>query len=197
MQIYNDIIKRLFDFIIALVLLIICFPFFLLVSILIKLESSGPIFFKQERLGKNGKKFTIYKFRTMYDKIRDVNAEVFGNNSEVTKVGKILRRFKIDELPQLINVVIGELSLVGPRPWVKKSLDAIGENKDKRLSVKPGLTGLAQVNGNIYISKEERLKFDLIYIEQLSFLIDFKIVLKTFFVLLFGEAKFKESKCTK
>jgi len=191
---YRDIIKPFLDFVLSITGLLILSPLFLIVSILIKLDSSGPIFFTQYRLGRNNKLFKIFKFRTMKDKKRENRYEIFKDNPEVTKIGKILRRYKIDELPQLINVLFGHLSLVGPRPWLPDVLKEIDMDKlCIRSKVKPGLTGLAQINGNIYIPNDERLRFDIQYVQNLSFIMDVKILLKTLLVIIFGEEKFKKN----
>ncbi len=177
--------------ILASLLIVIClFPLFLFLYCLVKLDSRGPFFFKQERLGYLGKTFKVYKIRTMIDKQRKVHKEVFVGNSEVTKVGGVLRRFKIDEIPQILNVLIGDMSLVGPRPGLVSQLNELDENGKFRLNVKPGLTGLAQVNGNIYLSWPERWKYDKYYVDHLSFPMDLSIGLKTILIVFKGEEKF-------
>src|SRR5690606_31017725 len=130
------------------------------------------------------------KFRTMTDKKREVNREVLKGDAEVTKVGYYLRRFKIDELPQILNVLKGEMSLVGPRPCMPSQLAEFNEDGKYRIKVTPGLTGLAQVNGNIFLTWEERWKYDRKYVENLSFLLDVQIVLKTVGIVFLGEEKF-------
>lgn len=179
--------KRCFDFLISIFFLVILSPLFIITAVLIKLTSEGPLFFKQERVGKNGKLFSVYKFRTMIDKVRSFDKQTFKDDVEVTAVGKIIRRLKIDELPQLLNVVKGDMSLIGPRPCLPALVKDFNESGKKRLLVRPGLTGLAQVNGNIYLTWEERWEFDKKYVEQQSFYLDLKIISKTVFIVLFGE----------
>lgn len=157
---------------------------------LVKLDSKGDFFFFQERLGYKGRKFKIFKIRTMIDKVRIADREIFKNDIEVTRIGAYLRRFKIDELPQIINVLIGDMSLVGPRPGLPSQYFDYNEDGKKRLEVLPGLTGLAQVNGNIYLTWEERWKYDKEYVEKIGFLLDFKIMIKTILILFNGEDKY-------
>ncbi|MBW8523169.1 sugar transferase [Chryseobacterium chendengshani] len=190
---YRILIKRFLDIIIALSIIIFFFPLFLLIFIFVKIDSPGNFFFFQERLGYQGKVFKIYKIRTMFDKERVPDREILKNDIEVTKVGYYLRRFKIDELPQIINVFKGDMSLVGPRPCLPKQLAEFNEDGKKRIEVLPGLTGLSQVNGNIHLSWQERWKYDREYVENISFLLDMKIVFKTFLILINGEDKYLKS----
>jgi lipopolysaccharide/colanic/teichoic acid biosynthesis glycosyltransferase len=187
---YKKFTKRFLDIIISLLVIIFLFPIFLIIYILVKADSSGNFFFFQERLGYKGKIFKIYKVRTMYDKERTADREILKGDVEVTKIGYYLRRFKIDELPQIINVFKGDMSLVGPRPCLPKQLYEFNEDGKKRIEVVPGLTGLSQVNGNIHLSWEERWKYDRQYVENQSLLLDIKIVFKTFLILLNGEDKY-------
>ncbi|WET00133.1 sugar transferase [Chryseobacterium arthrosphaerae] len=187
---YKAFIKRLLDIIVALSVIIFLFPLFLIIYILVKIDSPGKFFFFQERLGYQGKVFKIYKVRTMYDKERVADREILKGDAEVTKIGYYLRRFKIDELPQIINVFNGDMSLVGPRPCLPRQLTEFNEDGKKRINVVPGLTGLAQVNGNIHLSWEERWKYDREYVENQSFLLDTKIIFKTFLILFNGEDKY-------
>lgn len=160
---------------------------------MVKIDSSGNFFFFQERLGYQGKIFKIYKIRTMFDKERVADREILKNDVEVTKVGYYLRRFKIDELPQIINVFKGDMSLVGPRPCLPQQLAEFNDDGKKRLEVVPGLTGLSQINGNIHLTWEERWKYDREYVENLNFVLDMKIIFKTFFILIHGEDKYLKS----
>ncbi len=187
---YPRYIKRLTDIIITSIALLLALPLFLVCYILVKTDSKGPFFYMQERLGYKGKIFRVFKMRTMTYKQRTSHREIFKNNAEVTKTGRILRRFKIDEIPQLINVLKGDMSLVGPRPGLPEQISEFNDDGRSRLLVKPGLTGLAQINGNIYLSWPERWKHDRKYVENLSFLLDVKIILKTFFIIIHGEEKF-------
>lgn len=185
---YN-FLKRLFDLLFSMVALLLFSPVLILSIILLKLESKGPVFFFQERLGLNGKVFKIYKLRTMIDKERLVNVQVFQDNPEITKVGSFLRRYKIDELPQLFNVMLGEMSFVGPRPCLPSLQEKFDDNGHYRIKVKPGLTGWAQVNGNVFNTWERRWELDRFYVERMSFIFDFKILLATVSVIIFGEEK--------
>lgn len=178
------------DLLVASTLLILLLPLLLLSAFAVKLTSSGPFFFKQQRLGQRGIPFTIYKFRTMLDKPRIADREIFSGDTELTPVGGLLRRSKIDELPQLLNVVLGDMSLVGPRPGLAEQLDSYTETAHKRLLSRPGLTGLAQVNGNIHISWQQRWEYDARYVECLNLGLDLRIILKTIAVIIFGEQHF-------
>ena len=192
-MLYRMYIKRLLDIVISLMALIFLSPVLILVALMIKLDSNGPIFFIQKRLGKNMKMFNIYKFRTMVPdavKYQKVGVEVKGDDFRITRIGKILRRFKIDELAQLINVLKGDMSIVGPRPTLPEYIDHYEEWELRRFEVRPGLTGLAQVNGNIYLDRQEKSAYDIKYIEQMSFVTDLKIILKTVAIILFGEDRF-------
>lgn len=187
---YKNYLKRLFDFVMALLVLLLIFPILLISAVLVKISSQGSLFFLQKRLGKDGKVFSVYKFRTMTDKKRDVNREILKGDAEVTKVGYYLRRFKIDELPQILNILKGDMSLVGPRPCMPSQRDEFNEDGKHRILVKPGMTGLAQTNGNIYLSWEERWKYDRQYVENVSFLLDLQIILKTILIVFLGEENF-------
>lgn len=184
-------IKRFLDFFISFVILLFLFPFFIIVAVLIKIDSNGPIFYLQSRVGKNGDIFHVYKFRTMTDEVRDPNKkQAYLNDPDITRIGRFLRRFKIDELPQIWNVFIGDMSLVGPRPALPSLYEEFGEIAKKRCRVRPGMTGLAQVNGNIYLPWEKRLLLDGEYVDNISFVLDLKILIKTIAIVLFGEEKY-------
>ena len=181
------VIKRLFDIVFSFSAGILLMPFMLIISLLIKLESPGKVLYIQERLGKNGKEFNMLKFRTMYDN-SEKGTPIWAdeNDPRCTKLGRILRKFRIDELPQLWNIFVGHMSLVGPRPERRYFYNKFGEYIPEfgdRLKVKPGLTGLAQVNGGYDLLPEEKLVFDLEYISTRTTWIDFKIILKTFKVV--------------
>ncbi len=184
--------KRFFDFIFAFCLLVLLSPLLLVTAIYIKITSSGPIFFKQVRMGKNMRLFTIYKFRTMTDVPRTSHKERYFDcyNPEIIRGGTFLRRIKIDEIPQLINILKGDMSLIGPRPCLPTPVEKFDENGLRRFEVTPGCTGLAQVNGNIYVSWQQRWRYDAEYVKKLSFLLDLKILLKTFAIICCGEEKF-------
>ena len=183
--------KRLFDFFISFAILLLLFPLFIIVAVLIKLDSKGPIFYLQSRVGENGRVFRIYKLRTMTNKERDPNVkQTYLQDPDITRIGGLLRRFKIDELPQIWNVFIGDMSLVGPRPALPSLYEKFGEIAKKRCEVRPGVTGWAQVNGNIYLPWEERLCLDREYVDRMSFMLDLRILVKTVAIVLFGEEKY-------
>lgn len=183
--------KRLFDFFISFAILLLLFPLFIIVAVLIKLDSKGPIFYLQSRVGENGRFFRIYKLRTMTNKERDPNVkQTYLQDPDITRIGGLLRRFKIDELPQIWNVFIGDMSLVGPRPALPSLYEKFGEIAKKRCEVRPGMTGWAQVNGNIYLPWEERLCLDREYVDRMSFMLDLRILVKTVAIVLFGEEKY-------
>lgn len=187
----NLLIKNILDFLLSLTGLIILSPIFMIIGLGIKFSSKGPIFFKQKRLGKNGKEFEIYKFRTMI-----INAEQIGeglrvsseNDPRITKIGKFLRATSLDEIPQLINVLNGSMSLVGPRPPVTyhpyKGYINYPNWAKKRFEMKPGITGLAQTTVRNSVSWDERIKVDNIYIDKFSIFYDIKIIYKTIVVVM-------------
>ena len=189
-MVYKKYLKRLFDIIISGILILICFPIFLILFVIVKIESKGSFFFFQKRVGYNGKIFKVIKIRTMVCESRDPNVQVFHNSPDITRIGRILRRVKLDELTQIVNVFIGDMSIVGPRPGLVSQLKDYNVDGLKRLEVRPGLTGLAQVNGNVFLSWSERWIYDRIYVEKLSFFMDCSIIFKTFGILILGEDKF-------
>ena len=174
------ILKRGLDILVSLSALIVLSPLWAVIAIAIKLESKGPAVFKQERAGRNGKPFIFYKFRTM-----KADADPFGpspksnRDKRLTKIGRMLREYSLDELPQLINVLLGDMSLVGPRPLYLSQIAEWNQRQKKRLSVKPGLTGLAQISGRGEITREEKLELDVKYVETASFFVDARIMLRT------------------
>ncbi|MGP4074856.1 sugar transferase [Halobacillus sp. K22] len=188
----QKITKRFFDIVISLFILVPFLPLWLLVAIIIKTTSPGPIFFLQERPGLHKKIFKVYKFRTMRPGSGKMikGQEVMRDDNRITKIGKFLRRSKIDEIPQVLNVLKGEMSLVGPRPERIASLKDYTDEISKRLNMRPGLTGLAQVSGNIYLTLQDRYKFDVYYVENFSMVLDVKIILRTIGVVLFGEDRY-------
>lgn len=173
-MLYKKYIKRILDLIFSLIFLIILIPILLIESILIILIDRNKIIFKQLRTGKDGKDFYIYKFSTY-------------KNGNVTKLGKILRMTSVDEFPQLINIIKGDMSFIGPRPWVSEIFCNMNEEQRKVVSVLPGLTGLAQINGRKKLSIFDKINYDLEYIDNLSFLLDLKIILKTFKIIICKE----------
>jgi len=171
-------LKRLFDFLVSLFLLIILSPVIFLVSGLVWLKLGKPVLFKQKRPGLYGRPFYIYKFRTMSDE-RDAEGHLLSDDVRLTRFGRLLRSLSLDELPQLFNVLKGELSLVGPRPLLMEYLDRYTHEQARRHEVKPGITGWAQINGRNTISWEERFKLDVWYVDNWSYLLDLKILLLT------------------
>ncbi len=190
------IIKRVMDITVSLIMLFLCAPLFVIIAILIKLDSKGPVFYTQERIGKNGKPFTIYKFRSMY-----VDAEKHGpalsseNDPRVTRVGRFLRRLRLDELPQFFNVLKGDMSLVGPRPERRYYIDQIVKKAPEYLhllKVRPGITSLGQVKFGYAENVDqmiERMKYDLLYLKNFSLILDLKILLYTIIVVLERKGK--------
>ena len=175
---YAKYFKRMLDFILSLIALIILSPILLIVAILVRIKLGSPIIFKQQRPGKNGKIFTLYKFRTMTDN-KDENGNLLPDSERLTKFGKLLRSTSLDELPELINILKGDMAIVGPRPLLVEYLPYYTEEEKHRHDVRPGLTGLAQVNGRNSISWEEKFNDDLKYIKKITFIEDIKIILKT------------------
>lgn len=175
---YAKYIKRILDLILSLMALIILMPLMLIIYILVRVKLGKPAIFKQERPGKDEKIFTLYKFRTMTDE-KDENGNLLPDEQRLTKFGKMLRSTSLDELPELVNIIKGDMSIVGPRPLLVRDMVFMTEIQRKRHSVRQGLTGLAQVNGRNNITWEEKIKYDLNYVENISFINDVKIILKT------------------
>lgn len=185
-------IKRVIDVILASVALILLSPLFAIIAIAIKIDSKGPVFFAHKRIGKNGKIIKLYKFRSMVinaeeliksftpEQMREYKENYkLTNDPRITKVGKFLRKTSLDELPQLINIINGDLSIIGPRPLVADELEKYGVNKDKFLSVTPGLTGYWAANGRSNTTYEQRMEMELYYIDNLSLKMDIKVFFKT------------------
>jgi len=185
-HIFISIFKEAFDRAIAIIALIILSPLFIIISVLIKLDSRGPVFFVQERAGVKGKLFNSIKFRTMMHKAAEcgLGLNVKDGDERITRVGRFLRAWSLDELPQLINVLKGDMSIVGPRPTLQYQVELYNDFQRKRLLVKPGITGWAQVNGRNAISWEQRIKLDVWYVENCSLWLEFKIILKTIKVVI-------------
>lgn len=189
---FYEIYKRVLDIVSSLLGLIIGLPIMIIVAILIKIDDKGPIFYTQERLGKNEKKFLVYKIRSMR-----VDAEKYGgaqwaqkDDPRVTKIGKFIRKTRIDEIPQLFNILKGDMSLIGPRPERPELTYKFNEKIPgfiNRLKIKPGLTGWAQVNGGYDITPEEKMIWDIEYINNRNFILDMRIILKTIKVIFTGE----------
>lgn len=187
-------VKRLADIVISLLVLVILSPLWLLTALLIRWTSPGPALFVQERPGKDRVLFKVYKFRSMRLGSEKMvkGVEVMRDDDRVTRIGRFIRRTKIDEIPQCLNVLRGEMSLIGPRPERVASLADYDEEISKRLKMRPGMTGLAQVSGNIYISLEDRYRLDVYYVENFSLWLDIRILLRTVGVVLLGEERYKE-----
>ena len=200
LEIYK-IIKKFFDLLFSIFCLIFCLPLFIVISLLIKLNTRGPILYTQKRIGKNNIPFRCIKFRTMHPEAKDILENLLAKNSSIRKefeethkikndpritaIGKFLRKTSLDELPQFINVLRGDMSVVGPRPIVKTEIPKYGQNLKKVLSVKPGITGLWQVSGRNNLTYKTRVMLDLNYVRNLSFIMDLRILIRTFGVILF------------
>lgn len=189
---WNYFLKRIFDFLGAGILLIFCFPLFIVIVPLITLDSPGRIFFKQTRIGLKGEKFVIWKFRTMKQNAEKLQSELEAKNEivggvlfkikqdpRITRVGKYLRKYSLDEIPQLFNVLLGQMSLVGPRPLPVRDVEKMPSRYHVRHNVIPGITGLGQISGRSNCSSEEYLELDIYYIKNWSLRLDLKILLKT------------------
>lgn len=175
---YTKYIKRILDLILSLMALILLMPLMIIIGILVRINLGSPIIFKQKRPGKNEKIFTLYKFRTMTDK-RDIDGNLLPDEYRLTKFGKFLRSTSLDELPELINIIKGDMAIVGPRPLLVEYLPYYTEEEKHRHDVRPGLTGLAQVNGRNLLEWDERLKKDLEYINSISVKNDLFIIFRT------------------
>ena len=194
-------IKNIFDFIFSLIFLIFGFPLFFLIAVLVKFSSRGPIFFLHKRIGKNKKYFYCIKFRTMHPEANDILDNLLSKNEairyefekthklkndpRITPLGKILRKTSLDEIPQFLNVLKGEMSIVGPRPIVDEEIKKYKSSLNKVLSLKPGITGLWQVSGRNNLSYKKRVFLDSLYVKNLNFLLDFRIIIRTLGVILF------------
>ena len=175
---YKVIIKPIIDFLFALVGMLLLFPLFLILIFFLYIVNDGKPFFFQNRPGKNGKIFKIVKFKTMNDK-KDDKGILLSDSERLTSIGKFVRKTSLDEIPQLINVLIGDMSLIGPRPLLTQYMHLYSDFQNRRHEVKPGITGWAQVNGRNAISWDEKFEYDVWYVDHLSFLLDLKILLKT------------------
>ena len=198
---FYKLCKRILDFLFSFFFLIACLPFFLIISLLIKLSSRGPIFFLQKRIGRNNIPFKCIKFRTMHPEAKDMlenllikddklriefeKTHKIKNDPRITTIGKLLRKTSLDELPQFVNVLRNEMSIIGPRPIVYKEKKKYGKHLKKVLSVKPGITGLWQVSGRNNLTYKTRIKLDLNYVENYNLIMDVRILIRTIGVVLF------------
>ena len=171
--------KRIIDFVASLTALIILSPLMVLSAVLVKFGDGGSVFFKQRRPGKDGKIFTVYKFRTMSEKTEDENGRELSDVERMTKIGSFLRKTSLDELPQLFNVLKGDMSFIGPRPLLCEYLELYTPYQMRRHEVLPGISGLAQVNGRNAITWEKKFDYDVYYVDHMSFWLDLKIIFKT------------------
>ena len=177
-------VKRIISFILAVLLFILFLPIMVIICIAIRLESKGSSIFKQLRTGKNGKEFYCYKFRSM---VKDNDVHDLSKKDQVTKVGKFIRKTSLDELPQLVNIIKGEMTFIGPRPWITDYAKHYTKRQRKRLDVTPGLTGLAQCSGRNNISIKEKIDLDIKYVENLSIKMDLYVLYKTIICVLKNE----------
>lgn len=182
-KIYQKFVKRVFDFTVSFLMLIVTSPILLIVSIAIKLGDRGPVFYKQERTGKNGKNFKIYKFRTMNVLPKELEMTV-PHDKRITKVGKFLRKTSLDELPQLINILKGEMSIIGPRPWIPVYYENFTAEQKHRCDVLPGITGYAQSHGRNGLNIFEKINYDIKYANNISFKMDLGIIFATIKIVL-------------
>ncbi|MHC4360015.1 MAG: sugar transferase [Planctomycetota bacterium] len=186
--------KRIFDILLTFPVMVLLLPGFAVIIIAIRVSSKGSAIFKQERAGKDGKPFIFYKFRTMKTNVDPFGpSPKSGEDARLTKVGRFLREYSLDELPQLFNILKGDMSIVGPRPLYISQMAEWDERQKKRLLVKPGLTGLAQISGRGGLTREEKLELDVKYVETANFLLDMKIILATI-AQVFGRNSIYEKK---
>ena len=180
---YKNFLKRIIDVIISLILLVSLSPLILLTVVFLLVFNSGSVVFRQPRPGLNQNIFTLFKFKTMNDEV-DEKGLLLPDDQRLTKIGKWVRKFSLDELPQLINVLRGDMSLVGPRPWLVEYLPLYNSFQKRRHEVRPGITGWAQVNGRNLINWEKRFEYDIFYVDHVSFCLDLKIVCMTIWNIL-------------
>lgn len=188
------LLKQIFDSVLSFILILLLLPLLLFISVFIKLDSRGPVFFVQERVGKAHKPFHIYKFRTMGPNAIHIGTGIYTDEKDprITRIGRILRKTSLDELPQLLNILKGDMSFIGPRPTIKEQVMQYDDFQKKRLLMKPGITGLAQVNGRNSISWPEKIKFDVQYVENWTLSLDLKILFRTVAVILKQEGLYGE-----
>ena len=185
---------RALDAVLAAILLVLASPFLLAAAVAIKLESRGPAFFKQRRVGKDGEPFELWKLRTMVPRAEELGAGIYvlEGDPRITRVGRLLRRLSLDELPNVLNVLQGDMALVGPRPTIQEQVDRYTERQRRRLEVKPGITGWAQVNGRTSLPWPERIELDVWYVDHRSLWLDLKILARTARLLVTGHGLYSE-----
>lgn len=192
---YKLFFKRFFDFILSLIAIIMLSPVYLIVIVLVRIKLGSPVFFTQKRPGKDEKIFKIYKFRTMTNEV-DENGNLLPDDKRLTKFGKLLRSTSLDELPELFNILKGDMSIVGPRPLLVRYLPLYNEYQKHRHDARPGFTGWAQCNGRNSISWEEKFDLDVYYVNHITFLLDVKIIFKTVKTVLCREGISSEASAT-
>jgi lipopolysaccharide/colanic/teichoic acid biosynthesis glycosyltransferase len=182
------------DAALAAVLLVLTAPLLALAAVAIKVESRGPVFYRQRRVGRGGEPFDLWKLRTMVPGAERMGAGIYvePGDPRITRAGRLLRRFSLDELPNLVNVLRGEMAIVGPRPTVQEQVDRYTERQRRRLEVKPGITGWAQINGRTSLPWPERIELDVWYVEHRSLLLDLRILAKTVWLLATGHGLYSE-----
>jgi lipopolysaccharide/colanic/teichoic acid biosynthesis glycosyltransferase len=195
MKAYQSFIKPLLDFILSLAGFVLLLPLFLIVSLFLMIANRGTPFFTQRRPGLQGRVFTLIKFKTMTDE-KDADGNLLPDKDRLTRVGKIVRSTSLDELPQLLNVIKGDMSLVGPRPLLIRYLERYTPEQARRHEVKPGITGWAQVNGRNALSWEEKFQYDVEYVEKISFLFDLHILIRTLVKVVHREGISSEAAAT-
>lgn len=194
-KMYKNIIKPIFDFLLAIIGILLFSPLFVILTIILYFANRGQPFFFQLRPGKGGKLFRIIKFKTMNNK-RDTGGNLFPDAERLTKIGELIRKTSLDEIPQLLNVIKGEMSLVGPRPLLPSYLELYNDFQKRRNEVKPGITGWAQINGRNHISWEKKFKYDVWYVDHVSFWLDFKILIITILRVIKSEGINEEGQAT-
>jgi lipopolysaccharide/colanic/teichoic acid biosynthesis glycosyltransferase len=187
-------VSRALDVLLATLLLVVTAPLLALAALAIRLESPGPVFYRQRRVGRHGRPFELWKLRTMVPGAESMGAGVYvlEGDPRITRVGRLLRRFSFDELPNLVNVLRGEMAMVGPRPTVQEQVDRYTERQLRRLEVKPGITGWAQINGRTSLPWPERIELDVWYVEQRSLRLDLRILARTARMLASGRGLYSE-----
>jgi lipopolysaccharide/colanic/teichoic acid biosynthesis glycosyltransferase len=187
-------LSRALDVVLAAALFVLTLPLLVLAAVAIRLESRGPVFYRQLRVGRDGRPFELWKLRTMVPGAESMGAGIYvlEGDPRITRMGRLLRRFSLDELPNLVNVLKGDMAIVGPRPTVQEQVDRYTDRQRRRLEVKPGITGWAQINGRTSLSWPERIELDVWYVENRSLRLDVRILLKTARMLATGHGLYSE-----